>query len=71
MYKSATINQVQDIDGAAIEEWPRFQKYIFKKCKTEEEKFQMNTRMARTRKKEMIFLLQKPLLMHTSYIQHA
>ena len=44
MYKSITINQVRDIDGvAATEEWPRFQKYIFKKCKTEEEKFQMNT----------------------------
>ena len=42
-YRSVTINQVGDIDGvAAIEEWPGFHKYMFKKQKAKEEKFQMN-----------------------------
>ena len=70
-YKSVTINQVGHIDGvAAIEEWPGFRKYMFEKCKTEEEKFQMNL-MNCMNKKETLFVLQRPLLMHTSYIQHT
>ena len=41
-YKSVTINQVGNIDGVAVTaEWPGFCKYMFEKCKAEEEKFQM------------------------------
>ena len=69
-YKSMTINQVADIDGvAAIEEWLAFRKYMFEKPKAEEEKFQIKL-TARMRKREILFVLQKLLLMHTSYIQH-
>ena len=69
-YKSMTINQVGDIDGvAAIEEWLGFRKYMFEKPKAEEEKFQIKL-TARMRKREILFVLQKLLLMHTSYIQH-
>ena len=69
-YKSVTINQVGDIDGvAAIEEWLGFRKYMFEKPKAEEEKFQIKL-TARMRKREILFVLQKLLLMHTSYIQH-
>ena len=69
--KSVTINQVGDIDGvAAIEEWPEFRKYMFEKRKAEEEKFEMNLMNCKN-KKETLFMLQRPLLMHTSYIQHA
>ena len=70
-YKSVIINHVGDIDGvAAIKEWPWFHKYIFEKRKAEEEKFQMKLMHCKN-KKETLFLLQKPLLMQTSYIQHA
>ena len=69
-YKSMTINQVGNIDGvAAIEEWLGFRKYMFEKPKAEEEKFQIKL-TARMRKREILFVLQKLLLMHTSYIQH-
>ena len=69
-YKSMTINQVGDIDGvAAIEEWLGFRNYMFEKPKAEEEKFQIKL-TARMRKREILFVLQKLLLMHTSYIQH-
>ena len=38
MYKSVTINQFGDINGAAaIEEWPVFHKYIVEKYKAKEE----------------------------------
>ena len=70
-YQSVTINQVGHIDGvAAIEEWPGFRKCMFGKRKTEEEKFQMNLMNCKN-EKETLFVLQRPLLMHTSYIQHA
>ena len=69
--KSVTINQVGDIDGvAAIEKWPGFRKYMFEKRKAVEEKFQMNLMNCKN-EKETLFVLQRPLLMHTSYIQHA
>ena len=69
--KSVTINQVGDIDGvAAIEKWPGFRKYMFEKRKAAEEKFQMNLMNCKN-EKETLFMLQRPLLMHTSYFQHA
>ena len=65
------IKQVGDIDGvAAIEEWSGFRKYKFAKHKGKEEKFQMKLMNCKN-EKETLFMLQKTLLMHTSYIQHA
>ena len=67
-YKSVTKNQVED-----IEEWPGFHKYMFEKHKAEEENFQLNLMNCKNEnKKGALFVLQRqPLLMHTSYIQHA
>ena len=73
MHKFVTMNQVGDIDGvAAIEEWLGFRQYMFEKRKAKEEKFQMKLMNCKNeKKKETLFVLQKPRLMHTSYIQHA
>ena len=50
------ISQVEDIDGvAAIEEWLGFRKYMFEKCKAEEEKFQMNLMNCKNEKKRDTF----------------
>ena len=67
MSKSPIINHVGDIDGvAAIEEWLGFRKYMFEKRKPEKERFQIKLMNCKRH-----FVLQKLLLMHTSYIQQA